>query len=122
LAVCLSTLVVYLLLGKWFVMTLLGPEYVVEMNVMIILALGMIMLATNQVVTAVLVGGGRPGIDAIGRIVAVCCASLVGWLIIPVHGPLGAAVVVLSGPLAALLTYVAIAFWPICGLDKRGQA
>ncbi len=106
LAVCVSALVAYLLLGKWFVMILFGPKYVVDLNVMIILALGMIMMAANQVVTAVLVGGGRPGIDTIGRIVAVCCASLVGWLVIPVYGQLGAATVVLSGPLIALLTYV----------------
>jgi O-antigen/teichoic acid export membrane protein len=105
LAVCVSTLVVYILLYKWFVMILFGSKYVIEMNVILLLALGMIMLATNQVVTAVLVGRGKPGIDTIGRIVAVCCASLVGWLIIPVYGSLGAALVVLSGPLAALLTY-----------------
>lgn len=104
--VCIISLVVYLLFGQWFVLILFGSKYFIEMNVMIILALGMIALATNKVVTAVLVGGGKPGIDSIGRIAAVSCATLVGWFIIPVYGSLGAALVVLSGPLAALITYV----------------
>jgi O-antigen/teichoic acid export membrane protein len=107
-AACLLTLLGYLLLGKLVVMILFGYKYVMDMIVMITLALGMILLGTNQVVTSVLVGGGRPGIDTIGRIISVCIASLVGLIMIPIYGSLGAALVVLSGPLAALLTYMVL--------------
>jgi O-antigen/teichoic acid export membrane protein len=105
LAVCISTLVVYILFGKWFVLTVFGSNYVVDINVMIILALGMVMFATHSVVTAVLVGEGRPGLESLSRIVALCVAALIGWSMVPAYGLAGAAMVTLSGSIAALLTY-----------------
>jgi len=109
-AVCLATLALYLLFGKWIVIMLFGPEYVIGTNVMIMLALGMIMLSIHSVVTAVLVGGGRPGLETISRVVALCCSALVGWIMVPIYGVFGAATVIFIGPLTALITYVVFIF------------
>jgi len=100
-----AILIVYLLLGEWFVRGLFGPQYVAEMSTSVILALGMIALGAHSVITAILVGGGRAGVETISRIVAVVAAASAGWLLIPTYGPPGAATAMLVGTLAALITY-----------------
>lgn len=100
-----AILIVYLLLGQWFVRGLFGPQYVVEMSTTVILAFGMIALGAHSVITAILVGDGRAGVETISRIIAVVAAASAGWLLIPIYGPPGAATAMLVGTLAALITY-----------------
>jgi O-antigen/teichoic acid export membrane protein len=103
LTACLVTLAGYLVFGRWLIAVLFGPQYAADLAVMVVLSLGMLALAANQVVTALLVGRGRPGLDSLSRVAAAAAAAAVGWLLVPAAGPLGAAAVVLAGPLAALV-------------------
>lgn len=98
-------LIAYLFLGGRFVQSVFGPEYVMEMRTSIVLALGMIVIGAESVVSAVVVGSGRPGIETISRIVAVLAAASVGLLLIPVSGMLGAATSLSMGALSGLITY-----------------
>jgi O-antigen/teichoic acid export membrane protein len=105
LASCVAALGFYILLGRWIVLLVFGERYVYQPGVAIVLSLGMVMQATHSVVTSALVGAGRPGWESVSRIAAVCCGFAAGLLFVPVHGALGAATVILSGSIAALLTY-----------------
>lgn len=98
-------LVCYLLVVRWFVGTVLGPAYVIDMGVYAILAFGMICLGSESVVTAMVVGSGRPGLETIMRGVALLAAVIAGFLLIPSHGTLGAAMTMALGSFCSLLTY-----------------
>jgi O-antigen/teichoic acid export membrane protein len=96
---------VYILLVKWFVRTMFGPEYLVDQRTYIILALAMIMLGIGGMITAVLVGSGRVWAETAGRIVAAVVTAWLCWQLIPLHGATGAAVAMLEGAAAAVTVY-----------------
>lgn len=100
--------VVYLLLINWFTLVFVGSEYKVETGVSVALAISMIASGAHSVITAVVVGSGRTVIETISRASAVVAAALVGWVLIPVYGPLGAAGAMLTGAVAALAIYLVI--------------
>ena len=102
-------LIIYLVLVKWFVQSVFGIGYLAGMSTYVILALSAILLGVHALITAVLVGSGRPEIETVSRGVAVVGLAVAGWLLIPVYGPLGAAIASLVGAIAALMTYGATA-------------
>lgn len=99
-------LVVYLLLVRWFVGIAFGTEYVIALPVYILLAANGIVGGINGIITAVMVGGGDPGIETISRLVALMVSASVGWTLVPDYGATGAAGAMLAGTLAALMVYV----------------
>ena len=104
-----GVLVLYLPSVEWFVRSVLGPAYVVPINVYLILALGMMMLGAESVITAMVVGMGRPRLETIMRVVVLLAALFAGLLLIPSYGTLGAAMTMSLGSLCGLLTYGVIA-------------
>lgn len=101
-------LAAYLSLGDVFVRSAFGPEYVVDAGTSLILAMGMIAFGAHSIISAVLVAGGRAGVETISRVVAVCTAGLIGRLVIPSYGASGAAMAMSSGALGALVAYGAV--------------
>jgi O-antigen/teichoic acid export membrane protein len=113
LLVNIMVFVVYLLVVELFVGRAFGLEYL-EGGIApyIIMALAMITLGIHSVITAVLVGKGKAGIETISRLVALSITVTIGWLLIPGYGPTGAAIAMLGGALGAVSYYAIILLLP----------
>lgn len=94
------------LLVEWFVHLFFGIEYLVGINIYMILAFGAMMLGIQSIAAATYVGRSRPEIETMGRGIAALCVFVGCWLLIPRFGEAGAAVSVLAGSIAALLVYL----------------
>ena len=98
-------LVTYLPVVRPFTARIFGADYLVFLSVSILLALGMIASGMHSMITAVFVGSGKPGAESISRIMDLAATSLGCWFLISHHGGLGAAISMLMGKIAALVTY-----------------
>lgn len=106
-------LVIYLVLVGWFVTQIFGSEYFEGgITTYAIMALAMIVLGSHSVVTAVLVGKGKPSIETVSRVIAMIATATVGWLLIPDYGPAGAATAMLVGALGAVSYYAIMLLIP----------
>ncbi len=90
---------------KPFTRRIFGADYLVQPSVSIVLALFMIASGIHSMITAVVVGCGRPEGESASRITDLVTTALGCWLLIPRLGGLGAAVSVLAGKAVSLLTY-----------------
>lgn len=103
-----AILVGYIVLAQPFVRVVLGQDYVVPVNVTIVLGLAMTVVGVNSIITAVVVGAGEPAVETASRVVTLMVAALVGWLLIPVASIQGAACAELAGALSGLITFAII--------------
>lgn len=106
-------LIAYLGLVKWFVTRFFGADYFAGgITVYAIMAAAMIVLGVHGVVTAVLVGQDKAGIETVSRILALIATATTGWLLIPKYEATGAAIAMTAGSLTALTYYVIILLSP----------
>jgi O-antigen/teichoic acid export membrane protein len=98
-------LVLYLLGYQFFVRYLFGHDYVVGFDVILMLALGEVLYGLHGIITAVVVGGNRPQLETVSRILTVIVVVVVGSLAIPAYGITGAAFTVLISGIIAVGAY-----------------
>jgi len=98
-------LLVYLPLVQPLTQRIFGADYLVPLGVSLLLSLYMITYGIHGLVTAVFVGSGKPQVESASRIVELITTALCCVLLIPPYGAMGAAVAMLAGKWAALLTY-----------------
>lgn len=103
-------LVALLLLGEWAVRQFFGAEYLSSPVTVLILSIGMIVLGTHAIFSSVLVGKGRASWETMSRLVILVVFATVGWLIIPMHDGLGAAITVFVGGVSGILSYGILLF------------
>lgn len=106
-------LVIYLVLVEWFVTQIFGIDYFEGgITTYAIMALAMIVLGTHTLVTAVLVGKGKPSMETVSRVIALIATAALGWLLIPDYGPAGAALAMLAGAIGAVSYYAIMLLFP----------
>lgn len=109
-AVNLPILLVYLLGYQFFVQYVFGRDYVVGFEVILVLGIGEIFYGMHGIITAVVVGGNRPQIETISRILTVVVVVIVGSIVIPAYGIAGAALTVLISGIIAVGVYAVTLF------------
>ncbi len=100
--------IVYMFVIKSVITYLFGTSYVADSATYAILALAMIIFGIHSIITAFIVGSGRPRDETISRLVCLIITFLIGWLYIPAAGALGASIAMLAGMLGAIATYAVI--------------
>ncbi len=100
-----ALLAVYLLFGEWFIRTTVGPAYLGDRRVLLILAAETILSGIQSLITAVLVGSNRARIDMASRVATLAVAALACWYLIPLFGAVGAASAKLAGVIGAFIAY-----------------
>jgi O-antigen/teichoic acid export membrane protein len=101
----LPFLVLYLLGYQLFVQFIFGRAYVVGYDVILMLALAEILYGLHGMITAIVVGGNRPHLETISRLLTVVVVVITGSIVIPAHGISGAAFTVLISGIIAVGTY-----------------
>lgn len=104
-------LLIYALSYRWFVTTLFGPDYLVPVEVMFMLAFAEILFGFHGIITAAVVGGDNPQLETISRIVIVVVAFALGVTLIPRYGLLGAGLMASGSSVVAIITYILVGFW-----------
>lgn len=89
----------------WAIRSFFGPEYAGATATYIVLGVAQIFNGVTVMMTAMLVGGGRVRLEAVGRLMSplVCIGG--GLLLIPLYAELGAAIAMMAGAGAPLLVY-----------------
>lgn len=104
--VLLLGLVIY---GDRMILAFFGSDYLVGKNVYIIQAAAMILFGMHTVITAFLVGRGKPNLETISRIGSVIISLIFAVIYIPKLGPLGASMTRFAGALMSLIVYGVLA-------------
>lgn len=101
-------LAVYVATIGWIIQTFFGPEYAGATATYIVLGIAQIFNGMTVLMTAVLVGGGRVRLEAIGRLMSplVCIGG--GLLLVPLYAELGAAIAMMAGAAAPLVVYATL--------------
>lgn len=94
---------------KWGVEFVFSSAYLRGVSVFIIGAIDAILKGAHNIITAVIVGSGKPSYETISRLSILIITLLGAWLVIPVYGPLGAALTSCLGFLVGLAVYAIIA-------------
>jgi O-antigen/teichoic acid export membrane protein len=102
LAVSAAGLAIYLSLYEWVVRTFFGEDYLLAANVVILLAVMGIIFGIHGIVTNLLVGMNRAGIESANRILTTGSLYLAGFILIPQYGAWGAA---LSSLVSAIVAF-----------------
>ncbi|MBK8020906.1 MAG: oligosaccharide flippase family protein [Chloroflexi bacterium] len=100
-----ATLIVFLVGYRWFITTFIGANYLVSMDVALMLVLAEILFGFHGIITAVLVGSNNPQLETVSRITIVLTAGVLGMLLIPRYGLSGAGLMMLCCGVVAVLTY-----------------
>jgi O-antigen/teichoic acid export membrane protein len=106
-------LLVFLLSYRWFVGNFVGENYIVPIEVVLMLVFGEILLGLHSIISAALVGGNNPQLETVSRILIAITAFTLGLLLIPRLGMLGAGIMMLSCGIVAIVTYT------VAGLVRR---
>jgi O-antigen/teichoic acid export membrane protein len=122
LAANLVLLVGYLLVGRWLIQIVVGPEYLVKTSVFLVLALYIIVGGVGSLFGAVFVGSDRASFEMGGRIVSLLVAIAICALLIPSLGGLGAAIAKLGAVLIELATFFAFYLAERRGLPGKLRA
>ncbi|MFN8447213.1 MAG: oligosaccharide flippase family protein [Anaerolineae bacterium] len=104
-----AALIVFALCYQWFVGTFINPDYVVPMDIMLMMALSEVLFGFHGIITAVVVGGNNPQLETVSRIIIVITALVVGMILIPSLGLRGAALMKLACGMVSLVTYLTAA-------------
>jgi O-antigen/teichoic acid export membrane protein len=115
----LAILIGYLLVGRWLIQAIIGPEYLVETNIFLVLAIYVIIGGVGSLIGAVLVGSDRTSLAMGGRIIALIVAVFICALLVPNLGGLGAAIAKLGSVVAILAAYIAFYLAERQGLPGR---
>jgi O-antigen/teichoic acid export membrane protein len=105
LAANLAILVGYLLAGRWLIEKVVGPEYLVETGIFLVLAINEIVGGVGNLIVAVFVGSDRTNFVMGGRIISLLTVFFICLLLVPNLGGLGAAIARLSSVSIALVAY-----------------
>ena len=82
-----------LCIPEWvFTEYLFSPEFTGMRGVIVCLSVGIVALGCNSVLSHYFIGSGKIRYSAASSIVGLCTLSLVGYLLIPLYGVVGAAV------------------------------
>jgi O-antigen/teichoic acid export membrane protein len=84
-------LVVFLIFYQPFVVGVFGEEYFIGLPFALIMALAGMMFAARSVIFAVLVGTNRTSLDNLSRLVVMVTIVVIGVVLIPSQGAMGAA-------------------------------
>jgi O-antigen/teichoic acid export membrane protein len=103
--------VIYMLLSRWFVEALFGPEYVVDLSIYAITALTSIATGTFGVMVAIIVGAGQAQVETLSRLAGFLVTAVCGFLFIPTYGIQGAALTSLFSTLIAIAVVILAARW-----------
>jgi O-antigen/teichoic acid export membrane protein len=101
-------LMFYLPLVRPLSQRIFGEDYLVPLGVSLLLSAYMILHGIHGLITAVLVGSGKPQVETMSRIAELIITALGCFLLVPRYGMLGAAVAMLAGIGSGLLTYVLV--------------
>jgi hypothetical protein len=71
----------------------------------------MIVFGIHAIISSVQVGKGFANRETISRFIILLTFALVGWLLIPLYGALGAAISVLAGGISGIAAYGILFFW-----------
>jgi O-antigen/teichoic acid export membrane protein len=82
-----------------------GNDYLVPLDISLLLSLYMILYGIHGLVAAVFVGSGRPKIDSSSRVAELVATLVSCWILVPTYGTWGAAIGMLIGKSIALATY-----------------
>jgi O-antigen/teichoic acid export membrane protein len=98
-------MIFFVLCVNWFVGAAFGPAYLAGVSVYMVQAVASAASGIHSVITATVVGSGRPAFETISRIITLAAIAITAWFFIPAYGPLGAATAACAGSLAGLLVY-----------------
>lgn len=101
-------LLVMVLTYRWFIGTVFSEQYVVPLEILLMLAFTEICFGIHAIASAILLGKDKPHWESISRIVVVILSVVLGILLIPRLGLAGAALTLLIGGISANLTYVVL--------------
>lgn len=101
-------LLVMVLTYRWFIGTVFSEQYVVPLEILLMLAFTEICFGIHAIASAILLGKDKPHWESISRIVVVILSVVLGILLIPRLGLAGAALTLLIGGVSANLTYVVL--------------
>jgi O-antigen/teichoic acid export membrane protein len=118
----IGILIGYLLFGRWLIEATVGPEYLTDNSIFMILAISAILHGLQTLIGAVLIGSDRASFETGGRITALIVTIIICVLLIPSLGGLGAAISRLGSVLAAFVAYSALIFLPGRKTVTTGQS
>ncbi|MBI5667929.1 MAG: oligosaccharide flippase family protein [Chloroflexi bacterium] len=95
----------FLLTYRWFITQFFGPDYVLPLVAVTMLAVAEITFGLHGIITAAVVGVDQAHLETISRIVIVITAVIVGAAAVPALGITGAALTALTSAAVAMLTY-----------------
>jgi O-antigen/teichoic acid export membrane protein len=107
----LGILAALLLFGSQIVSRFFGAEYLSSPVTVLALSAGMIVFGIHAIISSVQVGKGFANRETISRFIILLTFALVGWLLIPLYGALGAAISVLAGGISGIAAYGILFFW-----------
>jgi O-antigen/teichoic acid export membrane protein len=85
---------------------LFGEQYLIGIEVYIVRTLAAILVGLHKLITAVLVGIGKPRTETKSRVVILIFKIIAAFVLIPTLGLLGAALTALVGSIVGLLSYL----------------
>jgi O-antigen/teichoic acid export membrane protein len=101
-------LVIFAVTYNWVVENIFSPQYIMPIHIPIAVALACIGMSTHSVLSALYVGSYRARVETISLIAGVVVAIVVGLLIVPSQGLLGAALTFLSAAGASLVVLIVL--------------
>jgi O-antigen/teichoic acid export membrane protein len=95
----------FLVVYPWFITTFIQPEYLLPTATVLVIILAQVVFGLHGVVTGVVVGQSRTGVEFASRLIIVVALYSACYLLIPTQGVLGAALANLIAAVVGLLTY-----------------
>jgi O-antigen/teichoic acid export membrane protein len=105
LAVNVVLSVIFLVMYPWFIVTFIQPDYLLPMATVVVIILAQVAFGLHGVVTGVVVGQSRTGVELISRLIIVVCLYTACYALIPSQGIMGAALANLIAAVGGLLSY-----------------
>ncbi len=93
------------LLGKWFLRTAYGPEYESQHIILVWILVHAGFLATGTFLGTGLTASRHFRVQVVLHAVKIAAVAIACWLLVPVHGALGAAWALLAGSIVSILGY-----------------
>lgn len=106
-------LLIFMIGYPWFISNFFGENYIVPIEVVLMLAFAEILFGFHSIITATVVGGSNPQLETLTRIFIVITSFTLGILLIPRLGLPGAGIMVLCCGIVGVTTYT------IVGLVRR---
>jgi O-antigen/teichoic acid export membrane protein len=94
---------IYVLSIEWVTVVVFGEEYTIALIVSVLMGLNVIIQGVYKLIVSYLVGTNRPVTETIGRIMAVISLLIVGLILMPTMGALGAAIAKLLAIIVAIV-------------------